>query len=387
MNMNDAINILLKGYKQIDINNIPNISGIYLFRNKINNKVYIGQANDIHIRFNQHKNQINDGLYFHRALLKYGYNNFEYYILESFTFIDKDIQNEREIYFINKFKSNNKDYGYNLTAGGEGHLGTSISEEHKNKLAKAQYKYCIAYNFITSKYIEADSRLELRDKLKAEGYSEINEQKIYDTLSNNSTHTGDYLIANSVEELQEKIKKFSIPKRNIIYLYNYRNPEGIHKFNSISDAETYINKYCKINSGHLSTAINKNNEYIKDFIFGLSESEINYKIQNFSPFIYFYNIEKKCILIFETIHEAVVYFKQLGINCNETSFSKAKLGKQKQASGFIIGRNKKELIERIAYYTKEEIQTVSDLIVNNELTNEQFAISWNDSLNEISVRF
>ena len=46
-----------------------------------------------------------------------------------------------------------------------------------------------------------------------------------------------------------------------------------------------------------------------------------------------------------------------------------------------------ELIERIAYYTKEEIQTVSDLIVNNELTNEQFAISWNDSLNEISIRF
>ena len=67
--------------------------------------------------------------------------------------------------------------------------------------------------------------------------------------------------------------------------------------------------------------------------------------------------------------------------------SKVKLGKQKQASGFIIGRNKKELIERIAYYTKEEIQTVSDLIVNNELTNEQFAISWNDSLNEISIRF
>ena len=33
--MNDAINILLKGYKQIDMNNIPNISGIYLFRNKI----------------------------------------------------------------------------------------------------------------------------------------------------------------------------------------------------------------------------------------------------------------------------------------------------------------------------------------------------------------
>lgn len=385
--MENAIDILLSGYKKIDMNNIPTISGIYLFRNKINNKVYIGQANDIKARFNQHKQHINDGLYFHKALLKYGYSNFEYYILESFNFIDKNIQNEREIYFINKFKSNDKDYGYNLTAGGCGRLDIIISEEHRKKLAEAQYKYCIAYNFITSKYIEANSRLELKNKLKEDGYSEVNEQRIYDTISNNSTHTGDYLIANSFEELQEKIKNFTAPKKVSIYLYNYKNPDGIHKFNSISNAENYINKFCKISSGHLSTAINKNNEYIKDFIFGLSESEINYKIQNFSHFIYFYNIEKRCMLIFETIHEAVVYFKRLGINCNETSFSKAKLGKQKQASGFIIGRNKKELIERIAYYTKEEVQVVSDLIIKNNLTNEQFAISWNDDINEVSVRF
>lgn len=385
--MKELIEVLLSGHRQIDMNNIPHISGIYLFKNKINNKVYIGQANDLNERFNRHKQHINDDLYFHRALLKYGYDNFEYYILESFAFIDKDIQNKQEIYFINKFKADNKDFGYNLTAGGLGHLGVPISEEHKGRISKANSKYCIAYNFITHKYIEANSGPELQNKLKEDGYLEVNMQRIYDTIANNSSYTGDYLIASSIVGLQRKIETFVPPIRHTVYLYNYKNPEGIHKFNSIPDAEKYINKYCKISEGHLSTAINNNNEYVKDFIFGLSETEINYKIQNFSYYIYFYNIEKKCILIFETIREAVIFFKKMGISCNEASFSKAKLGKQRQAAGFIVGRNKKELIERVAHYTKEEVQTVSDLIINNNLTNEQFAISWNDSINEISVRY
>lgn len=46
-----------------------------------------------------------------------------------------------------------------------------------------------------------------------------------------------------------------------------------------------------------------------------------------------------------------------------------------------------ELIEKIAYCLREETKLVSDLIINNNLSNEQFAISWNDSLNEISIRF
>lgn len=385
--MKEQIEILLQGYKEINYEDIPHSPGIYLFRNNINDKVYIGQANDMRIRFFQHKKSINDGLYFHKALLKYGLYNFKYYILETFPYIDKDEQNRQETYYIKKFNSNNLEFGYNLTSGGNGHSGYPISEEQKKIISEKNSKYCIAYNFITHKYIEANSRKELCSKLIENGYSECNEQKVYDTINNNSSYTGDYLIANSIEELNNKIESFTVPNRQCVYLYNYVNPDGIQKFESIADAEKYIKKFCKISSGHLYTAIEKNNQYIKDFLFGLSESELNEKIKEFSPYVYFYNIENKFITTFKTIDAAVKFFTSIGIKCNPTSFSKAKLGKQKQASGFLVAKNKKELIEKIAMYTKEEVQEISDLIVHNNLSNEQFAINWNDYLNEISVRY
>lgn len=350
--MKEQIEILLQGYKEINYEDIPHSPGIYLFRNNINDKVYIGQANDMRIRFFQHKKSINDGLYFHKALLKYGLYNFKYYILETFPYIDKDEQNRQETYYIKKFNSNNLEFGYNLTSGGNGHSGYPISEEQKKIISEKNSKYCIA-----------------------------------DTINNNSSYTGDYLIANSIEELNNKIESFTVPNRQCVYLYNYVNSDGIQKFESIADAEKYIKKFCKISSGHLYTAIEKNNQYIKDFLFGLSESELKEKIEEFSPYVYFYNIENKFITTFKTVDAAVKFFTSIGIKCNPTSFSKAKLGKQKQASGFLVAKNKKELIEKIAIYTKEEVQEISDLIVHNNLSNEQFAINWNDYLNEISVRY
>ena len=98
---------------------------IYKYTNKLNGKVYIGQTVDEQRRINNHKKASNNSL-FHRAIRKYGFENFDYEVLER---VDKSLLNEREIYWIQYYDSTNKDIGYNLTSGGEGTSGYTYTDE------------------------------------------------------------------------------------------------------------------------------------------------------------------------------------------------------------------------------------------------------------------
>lgn len=97
------------------------ICGIYIIKNKINNKVYIGQSVNIKARWYAHcnsgKNLDRQDSYtqIHQAMYKYGVENFYYEILEECSIEQLD---EREIYYIQKYDSYNN--GYNMTLGGEG---------------------------------------------------------------------------------------------------------------------------------------------------------------------------------------------------------------------------------------------------------------------------
>lgn len=74
--------------------------GIYKFTNKINHKSYIGLTNDIERRYREHiyMSTSNDGAYFHRALAKYGIENFEFEVLETFEVEDRVLLGQREQY-------------------------------------------------------------------------------------------------------------------------------------------------------------------------------------------------------------------------------------------------------------------------------------------------
>ena len=98
---------------------------IYKVTNLINKKIYIGQTIDIVQRKRNHKSDsynINSQGYnyaLHKAIRKYGWNNFYWEILEEISNDDPSIMNEREIYYITLYKSYKK--GYNETFGGGGH--------------------------------------------------------------------------------------------------------------------------------------------------------------------------------------------------------------------------------------------------------------------------
>lgn len=100
---------------------------IYVMENKINGKRYIGQTNNFQKRMNGHRSDANNknshsyNLPLAAAIRKYGWDNFNNYIIEEYPDdTPAEYINEREIFFINFFSSLAKQNGYNLTSGGQG---------------------------------------------------------------------------------------------------------------------------------------------------------------------------------------------------------------------------------------------------------------------------
>lgn len=115
-------------------------SGIYIYENQINGKVYVGQAVDLERRFYEHSYHLvrntDKATALQRAVNKYGFENFKNFIL---CICDVSELNDKEIEFISKFQSNNKKYGYNLSAGGNsGMLGYKHSAETKRKVSEGK---------------------------------------------------------------------------------------------------------------------------------------------------------------------------------------------------------------------------------------------------------
>ncbi len=93
---------------------------IYIIKNLINDKVYIGQTSrSIEARWNQHKAAAlrgeNQGIILYNAIRKYFVENFYLSQLEE---VDLNNLNVREKYWI-KFYNSQTPNGYNIRAGGE----------------------------------------------------------------------------------------------------------------------------------------------------------------------------------------------------------------------------------------------------------------------------
>jgi group I intron endonuclease len=108
---------------------------IYKYTHKINNKIYIGKTNNINRRKNEHlsKSKKIGNNHFNNAIKKYGMESFN---LETiYECENEENAYKMEMHFISLYKSNNKQFGYNSTVGGEGLCGAS--EETKNKISEA----------------------------------------------------------------------------------------------------------------------------------------------------------------------------------------------------------------------------------------------------------
>lgn len=116
---------------------------IYCFINKITGKRYIGQTNNIEKRKRGHKSESFNpkangyNLPFHCAIRKYGWENFDFVILEEIDdSFGREYLNEREIYFISYYQSLINQNGYNYTEGGAGCAKSKLSFSEQVKLSK-----------------------------------------------------------------------------------------------------------------------------------------------------------------------------------------------------------------------------------------------------------
>lgn len=91
---------------------------IYMHKNKINEKVYIGQTKrTLEQRSGSDGRGYKECDRFWNAIQKYGWDNFEHIILEE-NIPNREMANGREIYYIELYNSTNIDFGYNISSGG-----------------------------------------------------------------------------------------------------------------------------------------------------------------------------------------------------------------------------------------------------------------------------
>lgn len=120
--------------------------GIYLIRNKINGKVYVGQSTNIHRRWMEHlrsgqpelyskKNERDSTTPIHLAMQKYGIENFVLITLEE---CPREELNDREKFWIKQFDSTNKKNGYNIGQGGQNSFALKGENHSQAKLTQAQ---------------------------------------------------------------------------------------------------------------------------------------------------------------------------------------------------------------------------------------------------------
>lgn len=209
---------------------------IYIIRNYINNKVYVGQAIDPEKRFKGHiwhsKDRIESAI--DSAIKKYGKDNFYYEILEEAT---EDF-NEREKYWINFFNCVSPN-GYNILEGGQNPPVRSGFKNNKCKFNEDDINEIIK--------LLSNPRLSLKEiasyfNVVPKTISYINKGKTYhqDNVEypiRNFNHTGSFknmLDEETVSKIIEDLKNSSLSFREIALKYNTSHNQvmSINKGNS-----------------------------------------------------------------------------------------------------------------------------------------------------------
>lgn len=104
-------------------------SGVYRWKNKINQNSYIGSSVNLSVRLKAYylKNQLINNMLINKALIKYGHSNFSLEILE---YCDPAIAVSREQYYLDLIKPE-----YNILKIAGSLIGFKHSEEAKNLMA------------------------------------------------------------------------------------------------------------------------------------------------------------------------------------------------------------------------------------------------------------
>ena len=149
--------------------------GIYIIKNDINDKVYIGQSINIEKRIKEHfwkaqnSNDVSYNVAIHQAIRKYGKEHFSWEILQECSEEELDTLEQE---YIKKFNSLSPN-GYNILEGGQ--KIRSIANKCKicGKPILKGSNYCILCSHILQRRCQRPTREELKQMIRTESFVDI----------------------------------------------------------------------------------------------------------------------------------------------------------------------------------------------------------------------
>lgn len=190
------------------------VSGIYTIKNKVNDKIYVGQSIDVHDRLIHHKSKLRNNKHHSNHLQsswnKYGEDAFEFELLKA---CKPRYLNRLEKLYVKIYDSMNPDKGYNLQSGGDSNY--LVSDETRNKLSGANNpNYGKPLNPITKMKISQSRKGKYSGKnnpMYGKSHSIETRKKISDSLLGNK-------LSSETKEKMSKSKNttgfFRVTKQN-----------------------------------------------------------------------------------------------------------------------------------------------------------------------------
>lgn len=185
---------------------------VYMHTNKINDKKYIGiTCRNPKLRWQNGKGYINNE-YFYRAILKYGWDNFEHDIL--YRNLTKEQACLLEVELIKQYHTQYPKYGYNITAGGDfPKIEESIKDEWgeknsnrtldkmRNRKLSEESKRNISLNNPRRREVVCES-IQFESVRKCASYYHVSENTMRDWLKGRAT-TPIFFVENNLHYVDE----------------------------------------------------------------------------------------------------------------------------------------------------------------------------------------
>jgi len=151
---------------------------IYCHRNIINNKAYIGQTGAVPYTRRWSGHGVSGSPYqncphFQKAIIKYGWNNFEHFVLKDNLTLEE--ANEYEEILIALYNTTNPEFGYNIAKGG---LNTIHSEETRRKISEHHADFSGNKHPMWGRHHSEESKEKMRQAALRREVSEETKQKI-----------------------------------------------------------------------------------------------------------------------------------------------------------------------------------------------------------------
>lgn len=223
-------------------------SGIYIIRNKLNNKIYIGSSYDIIKRFKTHRESLNKNKHHNiklqRAWIKYGKDSFEFELV--FSCFDRDLMHFEQI-FMTQMKPE-----YNIA------LFASAPMKGRKHSVETLEKLCgrIPWNKDVPRTVEEKALMSMRKKEKNKNRSPeywSNFAEIHKLTSSRY-----WLGKNLTQRTKDKISKSQ--RRRVKKLI-------CKETNEIFECQLDAARKYKIRQGHISENLKGKRSHVRGYTF------------------------------------------------------------------------------------------------------------------------